>query len=107
MAGIHGSGDVGVSLIGGLGENVADAATTGAFLSCHFVPDGFGGVLAVGGGELGAATGEGKGAGRGEVHMLESIGDTIGGAVVAASNADGEAERCGVLEATVVGGPRT
>ncbi len=29
MAGIHGSGDVGVSLIGGLGENVADAATTG------------------------------------------------------------------------------
>ncbi len=91
-------------MIGGLGENVADAATTGAFLSCHFVPDGFGAVLAVGGGELGAATGEGKGAGRGEVDMLEAVGDTIGGAVVTASNADSEAESCGVLEESVVGG---
>jgi len=36
--------------------------------------------------------------------MLEAVGDTIGGAVVTASKRDSEAESCGVLEESVVGG---
>src|SRR4029077_7566416 len=33
-----------------------------------------------------------------EVHMLQAVGDAVGRAVVAGSNADGDAQSCGVLE---------
>ncbi len=97
MAGIDGSGHVCVGLIGGLGEKLTDATAGGALLICHFVPDGFAAVLIIGGGEFGAAAGEGERAGGWEVNVLEVVGDAVRRTVVARSDTDGYTEGRGIF----------